>query len=291
TEVGAHDSSGLRSCLMLAKVCQEHGILVVPENPEFRDICNDVLLSRAGLPLHESSQILWNLFNSLLCPKVTQDSVVELLSSSTESIAVNDEDEWDSEVDLTSGLVDEIHTTDLDEIFSQIGKTASQQSVSQVSDEMVREVLSHLHDELTDIELASESKLVHEGVDNAVLNAPAGLTAITYAPGEVIPGEVGISINDIEAVNALDDIDVDAIAEPISASIANSLAETVPFEHDVYLYLQQFHDARPSQIETALGISRFQTVNALRALSNKGLLDECYGAERDCASSHPNIEL
>lgn len=287
TEVRAHDSSGLRSCLMLAKVCQEHGISVVPENPEFRDICHDILLSRTGLPVHEATQILWNLFNLLIGLDSAQDSVVEFLQTSAESSIADDE--WDSEVDLTSGLVDKIHTTDLDEIFSQIRETASQQSVSQVSDEIVREVLGHLHDELTDTGLASESELVHEGVDNAVLNAPAGLTAITYAPGEVIPEDVGISISDIEAVNALDDIDVDAMAEPVSASISTSFVETVPFEHDVYLYLQQFHDARPSQIETELGISRFQAVNALQALSNKGLLDDFDRAERNSASSHPNM--
>jgi gas vesicle protein GvpN len=64
---GTGKTSGLRSCLMLAKVCQEHEIWIMPENDEFRDVCHDVLLSRANLPLPESTQILWNLFNKLIC--------------------------------------------------------------------------------------------------------------------------------------------------------------------------------------------------------------------------------
>lgn len=60
------EKSGLRSCLMIAKICQEHEIWVMPENAEFRDLCQDILLSRSSLPLAEATQLLWDLFNELL---------------------------------------------------------------------------------------------------------------------------------------------------------------------------------------------------------------------------------
>lgn len=63
TATGNEKSSGLRSCLMLAKVCQDHEIIVTPENADFRDVCCDVMLSRSGLPLEEATKILWNLLN------------------------------------------------------------------------------------------------------------------------------------------------------------------------------------------------------------------------------------
>lgn len=69
---GADKSSGLRSCLMLAKICHEHEILAVPENPEFRDICQDVLLSRSGLPLEEATRLLWELFNEMIAAHAMQ---------------------------------------------------------------------------------------------------------------------------------------------------------------------------------------------------------------------------
>jgi len=56
-------SSGLRSCLMLGKVCYDHEILATPGNADFHDICSDVLLSRSHLPLVETTAILWELLN------------------------------------------------------------------------------------------------------------------------------------------------------------------------------------------------------------------------------------
>lgn len=70
--IQAEKSSGLRACLILSKICHEHEILAVPENSEFRDICQDVLLSRSTLPLHESTQMLWEVFNELITAHAMQ---------------------------------------------------------------------------------------------------------------------------------------------------------------------------------------------------------------------------
>lgn len=72
SRTGAEKTSGLRSCLMLAKICQEHEILALPENPEFRDICQDVLLSRAGQSFPQATQILWEVFNEMIATHAMQ---------------------------------------------------------------------------------------------------------------------------------------------------------------------------------------------------------------------------
>jgi gas vesicle protein GvpN len=59
-------SSGLRSCLMLGKVCHDHEILATPGNADFRDLCFDILLSRSSLPLAETTRILWELLNEAI---------------------------------------------------------------------------------------------------------------------------------------------------------------------------------------------------------------------------------
>lgn len=69
---GAERTSGLRSCLMLSKICHEHEILALPENPEFRDICQDVLLSRSGLLVGEATQMLWEVFNQMIATHAAQ---------------------------------------------------------------------------------------------------------------------------------------------------------------------------------------------------------------------------
>jgi len=56
--------SSLRASLMIAKICHEHSIPVVPEETDFRDICQDILLSRTDLPLSQATTILWELLNS-----------------------------------------------------------------------------------------------------------------------------------------------------------------------------------------------------------------------------------
>ncbi|MBD2481568.1 gas vesicle protein GvpN [Planktothrix sp. FACHB-1365] len=59
----AEKTSGLRSCLMIAKVCAEHEIVATPNHADFRDICADVLLSRTNLPIDQSTTILWEILN------------------------------------------------------------------------------------------------------------------------------------------------------------------------------------------------------------------------------------
>ncbi len=78
-KTSADKTSGLRSCLMLSKVCQEHDILVMPENPDFRDVCQDVLLSRAGMPFEEATRILWEIFNEMIATQAIQQEVASFV--------------------------------------------------------------------------------------------------------------------------------------------------------------------------------------------------------------------
>ncbi|GAX41489.1 gas vesicle protein GvpN [Tolypothrix sp. NIES-4075] len=55
-------SSGLRACLIVAKVCHSNNVPVVPTGADFQDICADVLLSRSKLSQSEASLILGELF-------------------------------------------------------------------------------------------------------------------------------------------------------------------------------------------------------------------------------------
>jgi len=64
-------TSGLRSCLMIAKVCASHDIVANSADADFRDICADVLLSRTSLPIDSSRAILW---------EILDDNLVESLS-------------------------------------------------------------------------------------------------------------------------------------------------------------------------------------------------------------------
>lgn len=58
-------ASGLRACLIIAKVCHNQNVPVNITNDDFQDICRDVLLSRSKLLLSESQLILQQLFQQL----------------------------------------------------------------------------------------------------------------------------------------------------------------------------------------------------------------------------------
>ncbi|MEH1805692.1 gas vesicle protein GvpN [Nostoc sp.] len=60
---GGEKTSGLRSCLVIAKVCAEHNILVSLENSDFREICADVLFNRTKLSASEATTIFLELLN------------------------------------------------------------------------------------------------------------------------------------------------------------------------------------------------------------------------------------
>lgn len=103
THTEAEKTSGLRSCLMLAKICHEHEILAMPENPEFRDVCQDVLLSRSGLPFNEAAPILWDVFNEMIVAHALQTEEADCLSSPE---FINCAEELDSELaEVNSELI------------------------------------------------------------------------------------------------------------------------------------------------------------------------------------------
>jgi gas vesicle protein GvpN len=58
--------SSLRPSLMIATICQQHDIPTLAEDPEFRDVCCDVLLSRAKESLPDATRHLWEVFNHLV---------------------------------------------------------------------------------------------------------------------------------------------------------------------------------------------------------------------------------
>lgn len=63
--VNQHQSSSLRACLMIAKICLEHEIPASGTNPDFRSLCSDVLLSRFSQDQQDGSKVLNQLLDRL----------------------------------------------------------------------------------------------------------------------------------------------------------------------------------------------------------------------------------
>jgi gas vesicle protein GvpN len=200
-------SSGLRSCLMLGKVCHDHEILATPGNADFRDLCSDVLLSRSSLPLKEATQILWELLNEPI-----DMSLVETEVSETEQSALP--------YDLIGGSSD-----------VAIAQAAA---IAEDLEALAAEAL--LAETATPIVTATEA--LPESLDEVPIMAT---TSESVAP----------------------------IPEAIEATVP-AIEEVIPYEQEVLAYLKQVNGARLSQIEQALVLDRFRTVDVLRLLAEKG---------------------
>jgi len=206
-------SSGLRSCLMLGKVCHDHEILATPGNADFRDLCSDVLLSRSSLPLQEATQILWELLNETI-----NMSLVETELSETEQNA--------SPYDLAIG--------------------SSDVAIAQAA--AIAEDLEALAAEALMVETTPPIVIATEELAERLDEAP--IMATTSELEATIP-EAASPDTAIEAtVPAIEDF--------------------IPYEQEILAYLKQVNGARLSQIEQALALDRFRTVDVLRLLAEKG---------------------
>ena len=201
-------SSGLRSCLMLGKVCHDHEILATPGNADFRDLCSDVLLSRSSLPLKEATQILWELLNETI-----NMSLVETELSETEQSA--------SPYDLAIGSSD-VAITQAAAIAEDLEALAAEALMAETT---------------TPIAIATEEPT--ESLDEVPIIAT---TSESAAP----------------------------IPEAAIEATVPAIEEAIPYEQEILAYLKQVNGARLSQIEQALALDRFRTVDVLRLLAEKG---------------------
>ncbi|MEB3337878.1 MAG: gas vesicle protein GvpN [Leptolyngbyaceae bacterium] len=192
-KTSAKQASGLRSCLMIAKVCQEHEIPIKPENIDFREVCHDVLSSRTNLSVPEATKLIWDLLNGLVTREPERMETLVFSESS--------------------------------------GNNGVEKMESLAFPEQ-----NHL--------------IAADGVD---------------ADG----GEEAIAQDDLEEAEALE-LDL----SELKPSDTPNLEEEIPYEQEIYSYVQQSQGARVSEIEKALGVNRFEAVNALRSLAEKGILTQ-----------------
>ncbi len=75
--IGSKKSSGLRSGLIIGKVCKEYGIPAAASSEEFRDICADVLLSRTSVEPEQAMKLLDEAIDSIA--RERGHSILELI--------------------------------------------------------------------------------------------------------------------------------------------------------------------------------------------------------------------
>jgi gas vesicle protein GvpN len=250
-------ASGLRSCLMIAKVCQEHEIFVLAENSEFRDVCCDVLLSRSSLPYAEATTVLWDLLNEMVGIGLGQSQfddlpVVEAVVPSsfdaatlTQSASPSDSIESIAPIEPIEALITPEKST--------LAEATTQPEQLLVADESAEPIENpaSLWDERPSTVQVEEELPVETELE---AKQPSEMTDTTEA--------VEASL---EADHPLQSMDTDT-TEVLSVAVA----AVVPHEREIYAYIESNPGAKLSQVEKALRLDRFQTVDALRSLTEQG---------------------
>ena len=205
---GNESASGLRSCLMLGKVCHDHEIIASPGNADFRDLCGDVLLSRSSLTLKDATKILWEVLNDAI------------------GIGLVETERSDAKVDAAP---------------YSVSVSPSAVAIAQAA------AIAH------DLEALASDALAVDGVGFEAAIAPLPVATERFTATAATP-EMAIAPPLVAP-------------EPFSVSKA---ATEIPYEQEILAYLKQANGARLSQIEQALELDRFRTVDVLRLLAEKG---------------------
>jgi gas vesicle protein GvpN len=233
-------ASGLRSGLMIAKVCREHEIFVLAENSEFRDVCCDVLLSRSALPFAEATTILWDLLNEMVGLDLEQSEFDDL------------------------PIVGAVETPEPEQTTIQasaVSLTAGTEKIEPAPANLLESIQSKIEPE----KLAS--------VQAEATELPAEVAEMVMPNQEKSPRPDENQLP-LQQENELPTKAILAEAHPLATeaveTVPASVAAVVPHEREIYTYIQDNPGAKLSQIEKALQLDRFQTVDALRSLSEQG---------------------
>ncbi|WP_347239281.1 gas vesicle protein GvpN [Phormidium sp. FACHB-1136] len=230
--------SSLRPSLMIATICNDHGIIPLAENSDFRDVCSDILLTRSKHPLPEATRRLWDLFNQFVASQV---GVAEQLQGSQSQRAVRLHGEEDDGEDAPApppdpvvvdaapaddALVNDV-TTEEPPVMEAASVEAPALEAPVLEDVAVEETAV---EEATVEALVQEEAVLEESVSDAI--SPMEEAAVeTAAP--VLEEAI------IEAENATEETaDVEAIALPIdpvqeTPAFEETVAEAVALEETV----------------------------------------------------------
>jgi gas vesicle protein GvpN len=240
----AKHSSPLRSCLMIAKVSQEHNLRVQENNQDFREVCADVLLSRTNLEWDKAQEIL----NRFL----------------------------DARVPLVSLVKQPLKEPLKEPVKEQ--KMPGENGLNQ--------------QEFVGGDSRSDGSTIPPGAE---VNQSESLSAEPLVVEEPNYDENGHKLDGRESQAGLKNGQALLNGKSSSLNLAKSFTQMrSPQEKDpdgeaeVYRYLAKSEGMRVSQISKALGLNRFETIDALRSLMKKGLLiqrdDRLYVASQDNAS-------
>jgi gas vesicle protein GvpN len=257
-------ASGLRSCLMIGKICKDHEIEASYDNAEFRDLCLDILQSRSPLSVEDSTTLIWQILrpetSAVQQPSALRDLipvVVKPAEEFVEQIETPIEDIFNSSIE-----------TVFDEpIFEETIEDTIEETIPLLDDATMQAVLEEADDRMTvlEMELPIEDEMM---ADDTFQSLEQELFDSAGFDSEGFDSE-GSDSHELETIG------LDSISQNITDSCDHELELST--EDELYVYLKTLENgARLSQIESDLRLPRSKAVEAIRSLAKNNRL-----AQRD----------
>lgn len=240
--------SSLRPSLMIATICHDHGILPLAENADFRDVCGDILLARSKEPGPDATRQLWNLFNRFV---VSQAELVNDLTLKREvqpAARFHGEEEDDAPALPLENLVETV----LEDVAVDDEPVIAVHAPIAVVDTPIPEVQAPQLEESDPV----------ADPDDQVEAVVAASEAILNAPPEAVPA----------TPEAVLDTPAESKAEPEISQADANLNDDI--ETRIFDYLDVKGTVSLVNIEAALGLNRFQAVNAIKSMLDQRLIEK-----------------
>lgn len=256
-------ASGLRSCLMIAKICKDHELEVSLDNPEFRDLCIDILRSRSPLTVAESTTLLWD----ILRPEsniINESSVLRELVPVV-SMSIVDEIKEPIVYGIEEHVeqpIEEYIEPPIAEAFEELAQASIVETLESFIDVAFEPPIEETIVRLDDETMQAVLDEAQESGDFAELASSLEFDFFEAAPLEA------------ESLGSLDGFN--DVEDTIAAAESDELLEFT-LEDQLHLYLKSCENgARLSQIESDLSLPRSKVVESIRNLAKSDRL-----AQRD----------
>lgn len=251
-------ASGLRSCLMIAKVCKDHELEVSLDNAEFRDLCIDILRSRSPLSVAESTTLLWD----ILRPEsniINESSVLRELVPVVSMFTVDGIEK--PIINRIEEPIEDYIESPIAEAFEELAQAPIAETLERFIDVAFEQPTEETIARLDDETMQSVLDEAQESGDFAELASSLEFDFFEAAP--------------LVSLDGFDEVE-DTIATVVTFEESDELLEFT-LEDQLHLYLKSCENgARLSQIESDLSLPRSKVVESIRNLAKSDRL-----AQRD----------
>lgn len=282
----AEKTSGLRSALMLATICCDHGIPVVPSNEDFQELCHDVLVARCSLSIEGSTRVLQELLNqSIPHQKSLHDTYIpsnlskldstrqEKIEKTNYTSELNESDTKNDKLSsnfFSTSVAEELSETTIDD--RQSTSTLEQFADSFASDLSASETMLSL----AQYSFGSDQNISIVDLEES-LGKPKAETEEEQAEIFACSDTFDVSIDESSLVQTLDrrsNIEIVCTegvehSQEFTSLATNELVvdqETTSCDQRIIDYLQATEGARLLEIEQDLGLSRVELIATLKTL-------------------------